>query len=67
MGILNCRNPVLAAHQFMGMLNELSLWPWMMGREAYRSLPKSVEETVRMFLRSYRSPQSDEARHDDAA
>ena len=33
MGILDCRNPMLAAHQFMGMLNELSLWPWMMGRE----------------------------------
>ena len=26
--------PTLAAHQFMGMLNEFSLWPWMMGRES---------------------------------
>ena len=34
MGILDCRNPTLAAHQFMGMLNEFSLWPWMMGRES---------------------------------
>ena len=25
---------LLAAHQFMGMLNEFSLWPWMMGRES---------------------------------
>src|SRR5271157_6604246 len=33
MGILDCRNPMLAAHQFMGMLNELSLWPCMTGRE----------------------------------
>ncbi|MGO7428755.1 TetR/AcrR family transcriptional regulator C-terminal domain-containing protein, partial [Rhizobium ruizarguesonis] len=33
LGILNCRNPLLAAHQFMGMLNEPSLWPWMIGRE----------------------------------
>src|SRR5579885_2282282 len=33
MGVLNCRNPVLAAHQFMGALNDLSLWPWMMGRK----------------------------------
>jgi TetR/AcrR family transcriptional regulator, regulator of autoinduction and epiphytic fitness len=59
LGILDCRNPMLAAHQFMGMLNELSLWPWMMGRE---SLPVStedaVEETIRMFLRHYRHPQS---------
>jgi TetR/AcrR family transcriptional regulator of autoinduction and epiphytic fitness len=55
MGILNCRNPTLAAHQFTGMLNEFSLWPWMMGRE---SLPvpaeEVVEETIRMFLRYYR-------------
>src|ERR1700724_2020206 len=54
LGILDCRNPMLAAHQFIGMLNELSLWPWMMGRE---SLPVSaedaVEETIRMFLQHY--------------
>ncbi|WP_331373383.1 TetR/AcrR family transcriptional regulator [Sinorhizobium chiapasense] len=55
LGVLDCRNPVLAAHQFMGMLNELSLWPWMIGRE---SLPFAtedvVEETIRMFLQRYR-------------
>ncbi len=55
LGILDCRNPLLAAHQFMGALNEFSLWPWMMGRE---SLPipaeKVVEETIRMFLLRYR-------------
>ena len=55
MGILDCRNPMLAAHQFMGLLNEFSLWPWMMGRESV-SVPDEgvVEETVRMFLQSYR-------------
>jgi TetR/AcrR family transcriptional regulator of autoinduction and epiphytic fitness len=62
-GILDCTNPTLAAHQFMGMLNELSLWPWMMGRE---SLPipaeEVVEETVRMFLQSYRRSPSDASR-----
>src|SRR6202047_349140 len=31
-GTLYCRNPLLAAHQFMGLLNEFSLWPWMMGQ-----------------------------------
>jgi TetR/AcrR family transcriptional regulator, regulator of autoinduction and epiphytic fitness len=66
-GILDCRNPLLAAHQFMGMLNELSLWPWMMGRE---SLPVSaedaVEETIRMFLQCYRRPQSKGHSHDGA-
>ena len=68
MGVLECRNPTLAAHQFMGILNEFSLWPWMMGRERL-AVPAEevVEETVRIFLRNYRRPRSDEARHDDAA
>jgi TetR/AcrR family transcriptional regulator of autoinduction and epiphytic fitness len=55
MGILDCRNPTLAAHQFMGMLNDLSLWPWMMGRESLPIPAKEViEETIRMFLRHYK-------------
>src|SRR5579871_3021969 len=45
-GILDCANPTLAAHQFMGMLNELSLWPWMMGRE---SLAIPAEEVIEDF------------------
>ncbi|MDI4663001.1 TetR/AcrR family transcriptional regulator [Xanthobacter autotrophicus] len=57
MGILACPNPMLAAHQFMGMLNELSLWPWMMGRESLPiSTDEAVEETIRMFLQRYRHP-----------
>jgi len=63
LGILDCRNPLLAAHQFTGMLNELSLWPWMMGRQG---LPvpaeDAVEETIRMFLQHYRRPRSNGAR-----
>ena len=55
MGILDCRNPMLAAHQFTGILNEFFLWPWLMGRD---SLPVPaedvIEETIRMFLRHYR-------------
>jgi TetR/AcrR family transcriptional regulator of autoinduction and epiphytic fitness len=67
-GILECHNPTVAAHQFMGILNEFSLWPWMMGRERLAvSTEEVVEETVRMFLRNYRRPRSDEARHDNAA
>jgi TetR/AcrR family transcriptional regulator, regulator of autoinduction and epiphytic fitness len=59
MGILDCRNPMLAAHQFMGLLNEFSLWPWMMGRESVPVPDEAViEETVRMFLQSYRRPRS---------
>jgi TetR/AcrR family transcriptional regulator, regulator of autoinduction and epiphytic fitness len=53
-GVLDCRNPLLAAHQFMGLLNEFSLWPWMIGQERV-SVPDEeiVEETVRMFLQHY--------------
>ena len=54
MGVLTCPNPLLAAHQLMGALNEFSLWPWMVGRE---SLPVSAEEiideTIGMFLEHY--------------
>jgi AcrR family transcriptional regulator len=58
-GILNCRNPLIAAHQFMGLLNEFSLWPWMMGREGIL-VPDNdvVEEAIQMFLRHYRRPVS---------
>src|SRR5271166_5943779 len=68
MGVLVCHNPTLAAHQFIGILNEFSLWPWMKGRERL-AVPAEevVEETVRMFLRHYRRPQSSEAEHHDAA
>jgi len=56
MGVLECREPLLATHQFMGMLNEFSLWPRMMGRE---DLPvpaeKVIDEAVAMFLQRYRS------------
>lgn len=54
-GVLECRNPLLAAHQFMGMLNEISLWPWMMGRKSL-GIPADevIEATVTIFLRSYR-------------
>jgi len=59
MAILDCRNPFLAAHQFMGMLNELSLWPWMTGGE---SIPVPADEIIevraRMFLQHYRRPRS---------
>jgi len=56
-GVLNCPNPLLAAHQFMGALNEFSLWPWMLGRESV-PVPADVvvEEAVQMFLQRYRRP-----------
>jgi hypothetical protein len=59
LGILDCRNPTLAAHQFMGMLNEFSLWPMMIGRKSL-AIPAEdvIEETVQMFLQRYRRSQS---------
>jgi TetR/AcrR family transcriptional regulator of autoinduction and epiphytic fitness len=42
----------------MGILNEFSLWPWMIGRErALASDEDVVEEALRMFLQRYRPPQ----------
>jgi TetR/AcrR family transcriptional regulator of autoinduction and epiphytic fitness len=68
MKILDCRNPLLAAHQFMGMLNELSLWPWMTGRETVPVPDEDIiEETIRMFLQHYRRPRSKRHVHDSAA
>jgi TetR/AcrR family transcriptional regulator of autoinduction and epiphytic fitness len=41
----------------MGILNEFSLWPWMIGRErALASEEVVVEEALRMFLQRYRPP-----------
>jgi len=60
-GILECRNPLLAAHQFTGILNEFFLWPWMMGRAgAPISTEEVVEDTIRMFLQHYRRPRPSE-------
>jgi AcrR family transcriptional regulator len=57
LGILDCPDPILAAHQLMGLINEFSLWPWMMGREGIPVPDEEViEEAVGMFLRSYRRP-----------
>jgi TetR/AcrR family transcriptional regulator of autoinduction and epiphytic fitness len=42
----------------MGILNEFTLWPWMMGRKSLPIPAKVViEETVRMFLQQYRRTQ----------
>jgi TetR/AcrR family transcriptional regulator, regulator of autoinduction and epiphytic fitness len=56
-GILDCRKPTLAAHQFTGTINEFFLWPWMLGREGALAPEKDVvEEAVGMFLQRYRVP-----------
>lgn len=57
MGVLDCPNPLLATHQFMGLLNEFCLWPWMLGRKGI-AVPADevIDETIRMFLQHYRRP-----------
>jgi TetR/AcrR family transcriptional regulator, regulator of autoinduction and epiphytic fitness len=68
LGILDCRNPMLAAHQFTGMLNEFFLWPWMMGRERLPAPTEEViSEAVRMFLQRYRLSRPKDRGHDGAA
>ena len=55
--VLNCRNPILAAHQFMGALNDVSLWPMMLGRDRIPIVDDEInEETVRMFMTHYGAP-----------
>ena len=55
MGLLDCPDPLLAAHQFMGMLNQLTLWPWMMSRKSVAvPIDVVIEETIGMFLLRYR-------------
>jgi AcrR family transcriptional regulator len=54
MGVLTCRNTTLAAHQFMGVLNEFALWPWMLGRQSLEAPTEDVVEgAVEMFLKHY--------------
>ena len=67
-GVLDCRHPMLAAHQFMGMLNQFSLWPWMLGRERLAvPVEEMVDETVRMFIRHYRLARPNDRGQEDAA
>ena len=58
-GVLDCRDPLMASHQFMGLINEFSLWPWMMGHDALPVADEQIaEEAVRMFLQHYRRPRA---------
>jgi len=67
-GALDCHNPLMAVHQFMGLLNEFSLWPWMMGQEAVPVSDEEIaEEAVRMFLKHYQRPRAKRQGRDSAA
>lgn len=55
LGILDCPHPVLAAHQFLGLLNEPILWQQVLDRDiAPVSSDIVIEEAVQMFLLRYR-------------
>ncbi|MBY6262646.1 TetR/AcrR family transcriptional regulator [Azospirillum sp. 412522] len=58
-GSLNCTAPELAAHQFLGLIQELVFWPQVMaigpGLEALPPADIVVEEAIRMFLSRYRA------------
>jgi AcrR family transcriptional regulator len=55
LGVLDCSHPLLAAQQFLGLLNEPILWPRVLGQDIASPSPDTVvEETVRMFLLRYR-------------
>lgn len=56
-GSLTCKDPELAAHQFMGLVQEFIIWPRVMAiGEGLNSLPPSgrvVKEAIEMFLMRY--------------
>jgi TetR/AcrR family transcriptional regulator, regulator of autoinduction and epiphytic fitness len=56
-GLLNCNNPSLAAHQFFGLLLEMTFWPYVMSiGAATRELPdreEAVDGAVSMFTARY--------------
>ncbi len=55
LGVLDCPHPLLAAQQFLGLLNEPMLWPRVLGQDIASPSPDTVvEEAVRMFLLRYR-------------
>ncbi|OBI50571.1 hypothetical protein A5707_15255 [Mycobacterium kyorinense] len=56
-GLIECRSTELAAHQFFGLLQEVALWPHVMGFGELVSKPPPasvvVDETVATFMARY--------------
>lgn len=55
--LLDCPKPLLAAHQFFGLILELMFWPYVMAiGPATSELPlpeEAVDEAIRMFMARY--------------
>lgn len=56
-GMISCAHPELAAHQFMGLVQEFVIWPRVMAiGKGLADLPASeivIEEAIAMFLSRY--------------
>jgi len=58
LGLLDCPHPLLAAQQFLGLLNGPTLWPRVFNQDSLSAPPDIViDETVQMFLLRYRPTQ----------
>jgi AcrR family transcriptional regulator len=55
LGVLECPHPLLAAQQFLGLLNEPTLWPRVLDQDSVPPASDTViEEAIHMFLLRYR-------------
>ena len=59
-GLLACERPEVAAHQFLGLVQEFVIWPHVMsigdGLQALPSDADVVEEAIGTFMHRYRPP-----------
>lgn len=56
LGVLEVPHPLLAAHQFLGLINGPTLWPRVLNQAGIAEPPETViEEAVRLFLLRYRA------------
>jgi TetR/AcrR family transcriptional regulator of autoinduction and epiphytic fitness len=64
-GLLDCPHPELAAHQFLGLIQEFIIWPKVMAiGQAVHRMPSNkvvIEEAIRMFLDRYGTDRSSPA------
>lgn len=53
-GMLNCTDPELAAREYLGMIQESLLWPYVMGTDGPKRSEKTVvASAIRVFLAAY--------------
>jgi AcrR family transcriptional regulator len=63
LGVLDVPHPLLAAHQFLGLINGPTLWPRVLNQAGIAEPTETViEEAVRMFLLRYGAQNAAELR-----